>query len=148
MNRLLASCDRRTLAGRRDYAILLLLARLGLRAGEVAGLQLDDIDGQRQHVLPEVGQVLRHCEQKTTAIYAKVDRIALRALARPWPSPAGAGVTALRAALAGYLQIRRRLGFAMPQDGRLLEGFVEFLEQAGAGRITTELALRWARLPG
>jgi site-specific recombinase XerD len=40
--------------------------------------------------LPEVGQVLRHREQKTTAIYAKVDRIALRALARPWPPPAGA----------------------------------------------------------
>jgi integrase len=56
-------------------------------------------------------------------------------------------VTALREALAGYLQIRRRLGFAMPQDGRLLEGFVEFLEQAGAERITTELALGWARLP-
>jgi integrase/recombinase XerD len=56
-------------------------------------------------------------------------------------------VSALREALAGYLQIRRRLGFAMPQDGRLLEGFVEFLEQAGAERITTELALGWARLP-
>ena len=45
-------------------------------------------------------------------------------------------MTALRGALAGYLQIRHRLGFAMPQDGRLLEGFVEFLEQAGADRIT------------
>jgi len=30
--------------GRRDYAILLLLARLGLRSGEVAGLGLEDID--------------------------------------------------------------------------------------------------------
>ena len=39
-----ASCDRRTRPGRRDYAILLLLARLGLRAGEVARLRLDDID--------------------------------------------------------------------------------------------------------
>ena len=175
--RLLASCDRRTLVGRRDYAILLLLARLGLRAGEVAGLQLDDVDwrrgellvrgkGSRRDVLPlpvdvgeaivsylrrrprcecralflrvtaprrelnrstigwvvraacdraglarvgahrlrhtaatemlragaslaEIGQVLRHREQKTTAIYAKVDRKALRALARPWPSPGG-----------------------------------------------------------
>ncbi len=56
-------------------------------------------------------------------------------------------MTALREALGGYLQIRRRLGFAMPQDGRLLDGFVGFLEQAGADRITTELALRWARLP-
>jgi|GEM_PF-4663576 len=36
----------------------------------------------------------------------------------------------------------------MPQDSRLLEGFAEFLEQAGADRITTELALRLARLPG
>ena len=56
-------------------------------------------------------------------------------------------MTALREALGGYLQIRRRLGFEMPQDGRLLEGFVGFLEQAGAERITTELALRWARMP-
>jgi site-specific recombinase XerD len=41
---LLAACDRRTAAGRRDYAVLLLLSRLGLRAGEVAVLGLDDID--------------------------------------------------------------------------------------------------------
>ena len=41
---LLASIDRRTAVGRRDYAILLLLARLGLRSGEVAFLELDDID--------------------------------------------------------------------------------------------------------
>jgi len=44
MDRLLASCDRRRATGRRDYAILLMLARLGLRSGEVAGLGLDDID--------------------------------------------------------------------------------------------------------
>ena len=56
-------------------------------------------------------------------------------------------MTALRDALADYLRIRRRLGFEMPLDGRLLERFVEFLEQAGAERITTELALTWARLP-
>jgi len=53
----------------------------------------------------------------------------------------------LRDALADYLRVRRRLGFEMPQDGRLLERFVDFLEQAGAERITTELALKWARLP-
>jgi integrase/recombinase XerD len=41
---LLASIDRRTAIGCRDYAILLLLARLGLRSGEVAFLELDDID--------------------------------------------------------------------------------------------------------
>lgn len=41
---LLGSCDRRRAIGRRDYAILVLLARLGLRAVEVAALRLDDID--------------------------------------------------------------------------------------------------------
>ena len=40
--------------------------------------------------LSEVGQVLRHREPKTTAIYAKVDRASLRPLARPWPQPAAA----------------------------------------------------------
>ena len=44
VRQLLASIDRRTAMGRRDYAILLLLARLGLRAGEVASIRLDDID--------------------------------------------------------------------------------------------------------
>ena len=177
VRKMLASCDRRRTVGRRDYAILLLLSRLGLRRGEVAAIQLEDVDwragellvrgkGSRQDVLPlpvdigeavvsylrrrprcesralflrmtaplrglrphtvgwivreactraglprvgahrlrhtaatemlrrgaslaEIGQVLRHCEQKTTAIYAKVDREALRALARPWPSQEG-----------------------------------------------------------
>jgi integrase/recombinase XerD len=42
--KLLASIDRKTALGRRDYAMLLLLARLGLRSGEVALLELDDID--------------------------------------------------------------------------------------------------------
>lgn len=172
--RLLRSCDRRTAAGRRDYAILVLLVRLGLRAGEVCAMQLDDIDwragevvvhgkGRRDERLPlpvdageaiagylrqgrpqaesravflrlfaprkaltrgavswvvynaceraglprvgahrlrhtaatemlrsgatlaEVGQVLRHRQAGTTAIYAKVDRGALAGLARPWP---------------------------------------------------------------
>jgi integrase len=40
---ILAATDRSTSSGRRDYAVLLLLARLGLRAGEVASLELDDI---------------------------------------------------------------------------------------------------------
>jgi integrase/recombinase XerD len=44
VRQLLASINRRTAIGRRDYAILLLLARLGLRASEVAFLELDDMD--------------------------------------------------------------------------------------------------------
>ena len=41
---LLASCDRRTPIGRRDYALIIILLRLGLRRGEVARLKLGDID--------------------------------------------------------------------------------------------------------
>jgi len=44
VRRLLAQINRRTAVGRRDYAILLLLARLGLRSSEVVSLELDDID--------------------------------------------------------------------------------------------------------
>jgi site-specific recombinase XerD len=44
VRRVLAVCDRRTLMGKRDYAIILLLVRLGLRAAEVASLLLTDID--------------------------------------------------------------------------------------------------------
>lgn len=171
---LLAACDRRRAIGRRDYAILVLLSRLGLRAAEVAALRLDDIDwragelvvrgkGRTEERLPlpsdvgaaivdylrrgrprrperelflranaplrglspeavsevvraaseraglgsfgshrlrhtagtdmlragaslsEVAQVLRHRSVATTAIYAKVDHLALRGLAMPWP---------------------------------------------------------------
>jgi integrase/recombinase XerD len=70
--RLLASCDRRTRVGRRDFAIVTLLSRLGLRAGEVAALRLSDVDwragellvrgkGSRQERLPlpvDVGETL------------------------------------------------------------------------------------------
>ncbi|GGC14318.1 putative integrase/recombinase y4rA [Novosphingobium endophyticum] len=44
VERVLSGCDRSTATGRRDYAILMLLARLGLRACEVARLSLDDFD--------------------------------------------------------------------------------------------------------
>lgn len=44
VQRLLRACDRRSPTGRRDYAVLLLLARLGLRASAVVQMTLDDID--------------------------------------------------------------------------------------------------------
>ncbi|MGH2928206.1 MAG: site-specific integrase, partial [Solirubrobacteraceae bacterium] len=179
VERLLSSCDCSTLVGRRDHAILVLLARLGLRACEVARLCLDDInwrDGEvtirgkgaaserlplphdageavvsylrdgrprvdcrevfvtvhaplrplspaavvsvvgyacdragMQRVGPhrlrhtlacdllragtplaQIAPILRHASVATTAVYAKVDRNALRALARPWPTAGGA----------------------------------------------------------
>jgi integrase/recombinase XerD len=47
---LLDSCDPATATGRRDRAVLLMLSRMGLRAGEVAGLGLDDIDWRRGEI--------------------------------------------------------------------------------------------------
>ena len=178
VHQVLDRCDQTTPVGLRDYAILLLLARLGLRGGEVASLQLEDIDWENARIsfrskkgrgwarmplpkevgkalarylrhgrpsctcrnvfvravapyvrsltspnissltrsalqragvksvrkgahlfrhslatamlrrgasLDEIGQVLRHQDPNTTAIYAKVDLDALRRLAVPWP---------------------------------------------------------------
>jgi len=47
---ILAHCNRQTATGRRDYAILLLLARLGLRAGEIVAMELEDIDWHGGHI--------------------------------------------------------------------------------------------------
>jgi len=74
VERMLKSCDRNTQVGQRDYAIVLLLARLGLRAGEVVAMTLEDLDweageilvrgkGQRLARLPlpkDVGAALAH----------------------------------------------------------------------------------------
>lgn len=81
---LLGACDRRTARGRRDYAVILLLLRLGLRSCEVAALRLEDVDwragqitvhGKRQRAdrLPLSGEVgeaiaayLTHARPQTT----------------------------------------------------------------------------------
>ncbi|MBI2202726.1 MAG: site-specific integrase [Candidatus Rokubacteria bacterium] len=180
VKRILRHCDQQSRVGQRDYTIVLLLARLGLRAGEVVGMTLDDIDweagelmvrgkGGRHDRMPlprdvgealatyvrhgrpscasrqvficakaprrgftgsqavctivrraltraglhppshgahllrhslatemlrrgaslaEIGEILRHRHPDTTAIYAKVDLKALRAVAPPWPGNA------------------------------------------------------------
>lgn len=59
VERILGQCDRRTVLGRRDYAILLVLARLGLRAGEVVALTVDDVDWEAGEVVVR-GKGLRH----------------------------------------------------------------------------------------
>lgn len=54
VRRMLAQVDRRTIVGRRDYAILLVLVTYGLRGGEVAGLTLDDVDWRNDRLrVPE-----------------------------------------------------------------------------------------------
>ena len=72
VKRLLASCDRSPL-GRRNYAILLLIARLGLRASEVVRMTLDDLDWDRGEI------VVRGKDQK-------VERLPLPTLVRLWSS--------------------------------------------------------------
>jgi integrase/recombinase XerD len=74
---LLRACDRRRTVGRRDYAVIALMLRLGLRAGEVAALRLDDLDWR-------AGQVTVHGKG------ARVDRL---------PLPVDVGE-----AIAGYLR--------------------------------------------
>src|SRR2546429_7368784 len=53
----------------------------------------------------------------------------------------------LRDSLEDYLALRRALGFRLKTAGRLLGQFVGYLEDRGAGTITTEDALAWAVLP-
>jgi site-specific recombinase XerD len=80
VEKVLASCDRDTPIGRRDYAMLLLLARLGLRSCEVARLELDDIrwrtgeivirgKGSTREALPLLAEV-----GDAVAAYIKKDR--------------------------------------------------------------------------
>jgi integrase len=75
VQKVLDGCDRAKAMGRRDYAILMMLARLGLRANEVATLTLDDIDWRAGEILvcaegrqrarmpapPEVGAAVVAC---------------------------------------------------------------------------------------
>ena len=84
VQRLLDACDRSTLTGRRDYAVLLLLARLGLRAGEVVALTIDDIDWRAGEVMIR-GKGLFHDRLpllaetgKALATYLQTDRPSTR----------------------------------------------------------------------
>jgi len=77
---LLGSCDRRRSQGRRDYAVLLVLLRLGLRAGEVAGLTLEDLDWR-------TGEIVVHGKGRRS------DRL-------PLPTDVGEAIT-------GYLRLGR-----------------------------------------
>ena len=101
VERLIASCDRASAVGRRDRAILLLLARLGLRAGDVAHLRLTDIDwkdasiqvcgkGHRHARLPltqEVGQaIVAYLKKGRPRTNADTLFVSARAPIRPFTS--------------------------------------------------------------
>lgn len=81
---LLATCDRRTTVGRRNYAALLLMLRLGLRAGEVAALLLNDIDWK-------AGEIVVHGKGGTVSklpLPADVGEALVAYLCRPRRRPA------------------------------------------------------------
>ena len=77
---LLDSCDRTTSVGRRNYSILLFIARLGLRAGEVVALELDDINWRSSELtIHGKGQYcdrlpLPHAIGEALAVYLQKDR--------------------------------------------------------------------------
>jgi site-specific recombinase XerD len=124
VRRLLRRCDRRTSVGRRDYAILLLIARLGLRAGEVRNLALEDFDwragtvvvrgkGSQVQCLPlprDVGEAISE--------YIKIDRPRCWSRAvflRTHKTPAAfAAASCISAVVARHL---RDAGLAPPRSG-------------------------------
>jgi integrase len=53
----------------------------------------------------------------------------------------------LREALADYLSLRRSLGYALRRPEKLLNQFLDYVEERGASTITTDLAVAWAELP-
>ncbi len=121
VHRLLASPDRRTGMGVRDYALLLLLVRLGLRAGEAASLRLDDIDwpaatitaavkggGRRTFPIPEdVGRALvAYLQQRPVGVPHREIFLQVRGNQGPMTSSAVTQVVARNAARAGLGPVR------------------------------------------
>ena len=56
-------------------------------------------------------------------------------------------MSALSSHVEDYLRLRRALGFKLERAGQLLPQLVAYLEAAGAGTVTSDLAIAWARLP-
>jgi site-specific recombinase XerD len=147
VERLLGSCDRGTIVGRRDYAILIMLARLGLRGAEVADLELGDVDwrggevtvrgkGSRIDRLPlpvDVGDALAayltagrpRCDAATVfctvrAPYRRLSPAAVRAIMGYACQRAGldrVGAHRLRHSLATEML---RAGASLPEVGQVL----------------------------
>ena len=91
--------------------------------------------------------MLRHRQVLTTAIYAKVDRDALRAARAAVARDRGPVMIALEERLAGYLAVRRALGYKLARAEKLLAQFIAWMNEHGEATITTASALAWATLP-
>jgi len=140
VDRVLSGCDRSTATGRRDYAVLLTLARLGLRAGEVVALQLNDLHwrtgeiivhgkGLVQDRLPlpvDVGEAIAEYLQHTRPPGQRYRNVFLRCRApyRPFSSSAVTTIVSralrragLSPALRGAYLLRHSLATAMVRRG-------------------------------
>lgn len=150
IGRLLASCDRRRGVGRRDYAILMMLARLGLRAGEVAAMTVDDFDwragevlvrgkGGRHERLPlpdDVGQaVAAYLQRGRPKPQTATRAVFLRARA-PWTPLGLPGVqTVVR-----YSSVRAGLGLFGPR--RLRQSAATMIQRNGLPLTAVAQVLR------
>jgi site-specific recombinase XerD len=121
LRRLLADPDRCTTTGLRDHALLVLLSRLGLRAGEVAGLSLDDFDwpaatvtvtvkggGRLQLPIPaDVGPVMvTYLQRRPAGLTCREVFLQVRGGPKPMTSRAVTQVVARHAARAGLGVVR------------------------------------------
>jgi hypothetical protein len=95
--------------------------------------------------MAEIGQLLRHAQERTTAIYAK-GRSDPAGLARD-ALPAGSRPMSMRTRAEEYLALRRCLGRTMHGDARMLRDFADRLDSAGQPRITVAAAVEWAMEP-
>lgn len=143
VERIVGSCDRATAVGLRDHAVLLMLARLGLRAGDVAALKLDDVawqkgllrvsgKGRRESLLPlpqAVGDaVLAYLEQGRPI---SADCHLFVRSRPPFVALKSRSVTAIVAAAIGRAQVnapshgahllRHSLATAMVREGHSLQ---------------------------
>jgi site-specific recombinase XerC len=136
---LLGSCDRDAAAGQRDFAVLMLLARLGLRACEVAALELDDIGwrageivirgkGRREERMPlpaDVGAALAGYLSRGRPAGAGSRAVFMRALAPAGPLSADAVKAVVRRAC-------RRAGLAEAGAHRLRHTAATQMLRAGS----------------
>jgi site-specific recombinase XerD len=145
---LLGCCDRRSTLGRRDHAVILILLRLGMRASEVAGLKLDDIDwragelvvrgkGGRQDRLPLPADVGRAVASYLRQVRPTSDRreVFLRARAPFSPMAAGTVSSTVRRAC-------RRAGVAEVGSHRLRHTVACDMVSAGVPLVQIGQVLR------
>ncbi len=151
---LLGACDRRRAVGRRDYAVIVLILRLGLRASEVATLRLDDLDwragqltvhgkGGRLDQLPlpvDVGEAIAAYLRRGRPRGAIAREVFLQ-LRPPHVGLARGGVTAIVASAA------RRAGLGVVRAHRLRHTAATDMLRAGAPLAEIGQVLRH-RSPG